>query len=85
MGKELDWTKTGTVAAMAEWLRSHSDGLCVFVIQRDAAVLATDPRMPARDIGDLVVDYLPRLVQAVPASRQNKEKAARIVLGPAQE
>lgn len=84
--RDLDWSKTGTVCAMAEWLRrSCPDGLAVFVIQRDAAVLATDPKMPARDIGDLVIEYLPQIVQAVPESRAKKEKAARLVLGPAPE
>jgi hypothetical protein len=83
--KELDWSKTGTVCAMAKWIRENSDGLAVFVIQRDVCVLATDPRMPAKDIGDLVMEYLPQIVEAVPASRAKKEDAARLVLESIEE
>jgi hypothetical protein len=85
MSKQPDWERTGTVCAYAEWIREKSGAIAVFVIRRDDSVLATDSKLPAKEIGDLVVEYLPRLVQAVPAARQNKEKAARLVLGPVPE
>lgn len=85
MSKQPDWSRTGTVCAYAEWIRDKSNALAVFVIRRDDSVLATASALPAKDIGDLVVEYLPRLVQAVPESRRNKEKAARLVLGELHE
>jgi hypothetical protein len=42
MGKyrDVDWTKTGTVAGYAEYLRKQSDALCVVVIRPFNSVLA---------------------------------------------
>ncbi len=84
-GAERDWAKTGTVAAMAEWLRSKSDAQCVVVVRRDDAVLAADPRLAPADAGEVLADRLPGLVLDLATARAEKRKAARQELPPLQE
>ena len=85
MSKGLDWAKTGTVSAMAEWLRAKSDALCVVVVRRDDAVLAADARLTPADAMERVVEYLPGLAADLEASRKQKRSAARLELGPVPE
>lgn len=76
-----DWTKTGTVAGYAEYLRKQSDAICVLVIRPHDSVFAVDPRCAPTDAEQLVMDYLPRLAQQVEATRREKKQAARLELG----
>ncbi len=85
MAKGLDWTRTGTVEAMAAWLREKSDAICVLVIRPEDSVFAVDGNCPPGDAEQLVLDYLPRLTGRVEQARQQKKKAARLELGAMQE
>jgi hypothetical protein len=85
MSKELNWAKTGTVGAMAAWLRSKSDALCVVVIRRDDAVLAADGLLAPSDARDLVVDRMPELAANLTQSRKEKKSSARVELGEMHE
>lgn len=77
-----DWTKTGTVAGYAEYLRKQSDAICVLVIRPHDSVFAVDPRCAPADAEQLVKDYVPRLAERVDLARKEKKTAARLELGP---
>lgn len=77
-----DWTKTGTVAGYAEYLRKQSDAICVLVIRPHDSVFAVDPRCAPADAEELVKDYVPRLAERVDVARKEKKAAARLELGP---
>lgn len=79
MAKGPDWMRTGTVEAMAEWLRSRSDALCVVVVRPMDSVLAADPRLTPADCGERLAEELPGLVQQLHQARATKKKAARVV------
>jgi hypothetical protein len=80
MSKGLDWAKTGTAAAMAEWLRAKLDALCVVVVRANGAVLAADPRLAPIDATEKVAEYLPQLAADLERSRKEKRSAARLEL-----
>lgn len=85
-GKGPDWTKTGTLVAYAEWLRSKSDAICVVVIRPHDSTFAVDPRCKPEDAQTLVERYIPRLAGAVNFARKEKKPAAaRLELGPCPE
>lgn len=77
--RQPDWTKTGTVAGYAEWLRGKSDAICVLVIRPHDSVFAVDPRCAPEDAERLVQEYVPQLSARVEAARREK-KAARVNL-----
>ena len=83
--KNPEWGKTGTIVAYAEWLRSRSGALCVVVIRRDDAVLATDVALAPCDARELVETRMVGLVRDLDAARKEKRKAAREELGPITE
>jgi cysteine synthase len=83
--RQPDWTKTGTVAGYAEWLRSKSDALCVVVIRPFNSVLAADPALMPADCGERLAEELPGLVQELAKARAEKKKAARVEHGPSPE
>ena len=77
MSKALEWGRTGTVEAMAEWLRGKSDALCVIVVRRDDSVLAADPLLAPADVAPRVEMVLPELVSGLAAARAEKRRTAR--------
>jgi cysteine synthase len=86
-GKGPDWSKTGTVAGYAEWLRSKSDALCVVVIRPFNSVLAADPMLTPADCSKRLDEELPGLLEALTRSRDQGNKgtrgnAARVEHGP---
>jgi hypothetical protein len=85
MGKSLDWSKTGTVVAMAEWLRDSSDAFAVIVLRRDDSVLALDPKLRPNDVEQLLPEHLPQLLANVEQARADKKRAARCNLEPPRE
>jgi hypothetical protein len=85
VGKGPDWAKTGTIVAMAEWLRDKSGALAVVVVRRDDATLAADLHLAAKDARDLLTDRMPALARDLQASRTEKRRGARLELGPIQE
>lgn len=85
MNKGPDWTKTGTVAGYAEYLRKSGDAICVLVIRPHDSVFTVDPRCSPEDAEQLVKDYLPRLAERVNQARLDKKPAARLVLDPMSE
>jgi cysteine synthase len=82
MSNAPDWTKTGTIAGYAEYLRKSGDAICVLVIRPHDSVFAVDPRCRPEDAEQLVRDYLPRLAERVNQARLDKKPAARLVLDP---
>ena len=78
--KKPDWTRTGTVAGYAEYLRKQSDAICVLVIRPHDSVFAVDPRCPPADAERLAVEYIPRLAERVELARKEKKQAARLEL-----
>ena len=76
-----DWTRTGTVAGYAEYLRKTSDAICVLVIRPHDSVFAVDPRCAPADAEQLVKDYVPRLAERVEVARREKKQAARLRSG----
>lgn len=85
MAKDLDWTKTGTVAGMAEWICAKSDALCVLVIRVNNGVLVAHPDVAPNDAGELILDRLADLVSELRKARDEKRKAARRELEPVRE
>ena len=83
--KPLDWTKTGTLAAMADWLLKSGDAVCVLVVRPHDSVFAVDARCKPEDAEELVRQYLPRLAARVEADRREKKQAARLGLPEMQE
>jgi cysteine synthase len=83
--KGPDWTRTGTVAGYAEYLRKQSDAICVLVIRPHDSVFAVDVRCKPEDAEDLVKEYVPRLASRVEADRREKKQAARLELGEMRE
>jgi len=79
--KPLDWTRTGTVVAMADWIRDSSGAMLVMVVRRDDSVLSADPALMASDAYRLVEEYIPALAADLEQSRLEKRKAARLQLG----
>jgi hypothetical protein len=80
-----DWTRTGTVAGYAEYLRKSSDAICVLVIRPHDSVFAVDPDCKPEDAEELVKQYVSRLASAVDFARSQKKKAGRLELGPCPE
>jgi hypothetical protein len=80
--KGPDWEKTGTIVAMAEWLRSKSGAFAVVVIRRDDAALAIHRDIAPRDAQNLVEDRIGDLAVAADDVRRGKRKDARLELGP---
>jgi len=83
--KPLDWTKTGTVGAMSDWLLTSSDAICVLVIRAHDSVFAVDARCAPSDAEELVKEYVPRLAARVEEARREKKQAARLELGDLRE
>lgn len=75
---EVDWTRTGTVAGYAEYLRKNADALCVVVIRPFNSVLLADPNLTPADCGKRLAEELPALLEALKAARDGKKKAARV-------
>ena len=84
-GNGRDWARTGTIVAMAEWLRKNSGALCVVVIRRDDSSLAVAEGMSARDIPALLHEHLSLLVADLETARKEKRPAARAELGELKE
>jgi cysteine synthase len=76
-----DWTKTGTIAGYAEYLRKSGDAICVLVIRPHDSVFAVDPKCKPEDAEQLVIEYVPRLAARVEQARSEKKRAARLGLG----
>jgi cysteine synthase len=76
MGKhrDVDWTRTGTVAGYAEYLRKQSDALCVVVIRPFNSVLAADAAIAPADCEKRLQEELPSLIEEL---RKTKEMRAR--------
>ncbi len=72
-----DWSKTGTVAGYAEYLRKQADAICVLVICPHRSVFSVDPACAPEDAQRLVEEYVPRLAERVDVARKAKKGAAR--------
>jgi cysteine synthase len=79
--RKTDWTKTGTIAGYAKYLREQSGALAVMVIRRDDAVLSADALIAPRDVEMLIADRVGALVNDLRLSREERRPAARVSLG----
>ena len=70
-----DWTRTGTVAGYAEYLRKQSNAFAVIVVRRDDAVMAACIGAKAEDLGERVLEDIPELFLDLPAARREKRPA----------
>lgn len=70
-----DWTRTGTVAGYAEYLRKQSDAFAVIVVRRDDAVMAACMGAKAEALGERVMEDIPDLFLDLPAARREKRPA----------
>jgi cysteine synthase len=75
-----DWTKTGTVAGYADYLRKSADAICVLVICPHRSVFSVDPACAPEDAQRLVEEYVPRLAERAELARKEKKQAARLEL-----
>jgi hypothetical protein len=82
--KKRDWSKLGTVEGMGEWLRSQSGAICVLVIRPHDSVFLLDPDCAPKDAGELVAEYLPRLISGVDYARKERGRI-RLEHGPCPE
>jgi hypothetical protein len=83
--KGPDWSRTGTIVAYAEWLRSKSEGFAVIVLRRDDGALAVDPDLAPRDVRALIDENLSALLEDLARARREKRKGARVELRPCPE
>lgn len=82
MANKPDWTRTGTIAAYAEWLRKKSGAFAVIIVRRDDAAMASDEEIRPLDVRDLVETACSRLVDDMELARKEKRPAARAEYGP---
>ena len=89
-----DWTRAGTIAGYAEYLRKSCDAICVLVIRPHDSVFAVDSQCAPEDAQRLVEEYVPKLAATVDYRRREAVKsgslakareAARLELGPNRE
>lgn len=73
--KPPDWTKTGTIAGYAKYLREHGGALAVIVIRRDDSVLSVDDAIAPRDVAPLLAMHIGDLVEDLPKARTEKRPA----------
>lgn len=85
MADTRDWTKTGTVEGMAEWIRGKSDALCVVVVRTNDAVLIADPDLAPTDARDLTIERVIDLARSLEEKRKGAHKSARLELEPVRE
>ena len=79
MGKAPpDWTRTGTIAGYAEYLRKSADAFAVIVVRRDDAVMANCNDIGPRDLGERILHDIPDLIVDLPKAR-NEKRPARVV------
>jgi cysteine synthase len=83
--KGKDWTRTGTVAGYAKYLRKQSGAICVLVIRPHDSVFEVDADCAPSDAERLVTEYLPRLTERVEIDRREKKQAARLEFGANRE
>jgi hypothetical protein len=78
MADNRDWSKTGTIQGMAEWLRKQGaagGGGCLFVcvVRVDDLAIAADPQLAPRDLLALFEDRLPELRARLEAERKERQ------------
>jgi hypothetical protein len=83
--KPPDWTRTGTVAGYADYIRKSADAICVLVIRPNDAVFSVDPKCTPADARWLVEEYVPSLAAGVDKTRKETGKPARLELGDLHE
>ena len=67
-----DWTRTGTIVAMADWLRRESGALAVIVMRGQDGALAVDEAIAPRDVEAMMCAHLTPLVEDLGRAREEK-------------
>jgi hypothetical protein len=73
--KPPDWTRMGTLAGYAKYLREQSGALMVMVIRRDDSVMSIDEQLLGKDVIPLVSEHIGGLVEDVAKAREEKRPA----------
>ncbi len=79
-----DWSRTGTVAGYAEYLRKSAGAFAVIVVRRDDSVMANCSDIGPRDLGERILEDIPNLIVDLPKARTEK-RPARVVRGELHE
>jgi len=70
-----DWTKTGTIAAMARWLREESGALAVIVMREGDGALDVHAEIAPKDVEGMMCVYLAPLIEDLARARAEKRSA----------
>ena len=65
-----DWARTGTIVAMADWLRRESGALAVIVMRGQDGALAVDEAIAPRDVEAMMCAHLTPLVEDLGRARE---------------
>jgi hypothetical protein len=68
--KELDWTRTGTLQAMGEWVRGEIGALVLVAVRPSDAVLLTAPGLALLDMQEAARRCVPQLTAAITMERR---------------
>lgn len=75
MPDNRDWTKTGTIQGMANWIQKEASvggGGCLFVcvVRVDDLAIASDMALLPRDVLTVFEDRIPELIEKLEANRR---------------
>lgn len=79
-----DWTRTGTIAGYAEYLRKNAGAFAVLIVRRDDAVLACCEQMRPSDLCERILSDVPALMVDIPNARAER-RPARVEHGELRE
>lgn len=68
-----DWTRTGTIVAMADWLRRESGALAVIVMRPQDGALSMDDAIAPKDVEGMMCVHLEPLVEDL---RKNRDQGS---------
>lgn len=75
----LDWTRTGTIVAMADWIRRDANlpdnaALAVIVMREKDGALSVDPAIALKDVEAMMSAHLGPLLEDLAAARKEERK-----------
>jgi len=73
--RDLDWTRTGTLQAMGEWVRGELGAKLVNAVRANDAVLLLDEATTPARACEMALLYVPRLAERVGLERRGKYRS----------
>jgi hypothetical protein len=73
--KELDWTRTGTLQAMGEWVRAEIGAVALVAVRPGDAVLLAAPGLALLDVQQAARRCVPQLTKAIAIERRKDSRA----------